>query len=125
MHYGLKPIISDWTKRIRKLKELLNEFGDPDINVAYVLRCYIRDLNRALPFIVKSGFDLKNYFALFGPWLKQVSSLINQDKYSGAIMNPWGIWRAMGSNVRRAPEPSDSSEEKENEPAPGKNDEKK
>jgi hypothetical protein len=123
---ALKPItIRLDEEEYDKLKVLLNEFGDPDINVAYVLRCYIRDLNRALPVIVKSGFDLKNYFALFGPWLKQFSSLINQDKYSGAMMNPWAIWGAMGSNASRAPEPSDSNAEKENVPVPEKDDGKK
>ena len=123
---SLKPItIRLDEEEYDKLKELLNEFGDPDINVAYVLRCYIRDLNRALPVIVKSGFDQKNYFALFGPWLKQFSSLINQDKFSGAMMNPWAIWGAMGSNAGRAPEPSDSDAEKENAPAPEKNNDKK
>jgi hypothetical protein len=121
---SLKPItIRLDEEEYDKLKELLNEFGDPDINVAYVLRCYIRDLNRALPVIVKSGFDLKNYFALFGPWLKQFSSLINQDKYSGAMMNPWAIWGAMGSTANRSPEPSDSKSEQENVPAPEKNNE--
>jgi len=123
---ALKPItIRLDEEEYDKLKELLNEFGDPDINAAYVLRCYIRDLNRALPVIVKSGFDLKNYFGLFGPWLNQFSSLINQDKYSEAMMNPWAIWGAMGSNARRAPEPSDSNREEKIEPAPEKNDGKK
>lgn len=123
---ALKPItIRLDEEEYDKLKELLDEFGDPDINVAYVLRCYIRDLNRALPFIVKSGFDLKNYFALFGPWLRQFSSLINQEKYPGAMLNPWAIWGAMGLNASRAPEPSDSNVEKENVPASEKNDEKK
>ena len=123
---ALKPItIRLDEEEYDKLKELLDEFGDPDINVAYVLRCYIRDLNRALPFIVKSGFDLKNYFALFGPWLKQLSSLINQDKYTAAMMNPWAIWGAMGLNASRAPGPSDRNAEKENVPEPENNDERK
>jgi hypothetical protein len=123
---NLKPItIRLDEEEYDKLKELLNEFRDPDINVAYVLRCYIRDLNRALPLIVKSGFDLKNYFGLFGQWLKQFSSLINQDKYPADMMNLWAMWGAMGSNAGRGPEPSDSNAEKENVPAPGKNNEKK
>jgi len=117
----LKPItVRLDEEEYNKLKELLNDFDDPDFNVAYVLRCYIRDLNRALPLIVKSGWDLKNYFALFGPWLQQFSSLIDQDKYSGGMMNPWAIWESMASNTRRASGPSDSSGEKENVPAHGK-----
>ena len=80
-----------------KLKEILSEFGDPDINVAYVLRCYIRDLNRTLPFMVKSGWDLKNYFGLFGSWLKQFGSMADADLLSKMVVNPWAMWNAPGS----------------------------
>ncbi len=58
-----------------QLKAYLEEFGDPDINVAYVVRSYIRDLNRSLPFLLNSGWDLKNYFGMLGSWLKQFGSL--------------------------------------------------
>lgn len=74
-----------------KLKEYLSEFGDPDINVAYVLRSYIRDLNRALPF-VKSGWDLKNYFGMLGSWLKQFSSMQDQEMFAKMMVNPWTFW---------------------------------
>ena len=80
-----------------KLKQLLNEFGDPDINAAYVLRSYIRDLNRALPFMVKSGMDLKNYLGLLGSWLKKLGSMTDVDVLSKAMMNPWTLWSAPGS----------------------------
>ncbi len=80
-----------------KLKQLLIEFGDPDINAAYVVRSYIRDLNRALPFMVKSGMDLKNYFGLLGSWLKRLGSMTDVDVVSKAIMNPWSLWSAPGS----------------------------
>jgi hypothetical protein len=74
-----------------KLKEYLSEFGDPDINVAYVVRSYIRDLNRALPF-VKSGWDLKNYFGMLGSWLKQFSSMQDQEMFAKMMVNPWALW---------------------------------
>jgi len=74
-----------------KLKEYLSEFGDPDINVAYVLRSYIRDLNRALPF-VKSGWDLKNYFGMLGSWLKQFSSMQDQEMLAKMMVDPWAFW---------------------------------
>ena len=75
-----------------KLKQLLNEFGDPDINAAYVLRSYIRDLNRALPFMVKSGMDLKNYLGSLGSWLKKLGSMTDVDVLSKVMMNPWSLW---------------------------------
>ena len=87
-----------------KLKQLLNEFGDPDINAAYVLRSYIRDLNRALPFMVKSGMDLKNYLGLLGSWLKKLGSMTDVDVLSKAMMSPWTLWGAPGSPAEGAPE---------------------
>ena len=75
-----------------KLKQLLNEFGDPDINAAYVLRSYIRDLNRALPFMVKSGMDLKNYLGSLGSWMKKLGSMTDVDVLSKVMMNPWSLW---------------------------------
>ena len=75
-----------------KLKQLLNEFGDPDINAAYVLRSYIRDLNRALPFMVTSGMDLKNYLGSLGSWLKKLGSMTDVDVLSKVMMNPWSLW---------------------------------
>jgi len=75
-----------------KLRVYLSEFGDPDINVAYVLRAYIRDLNRALPFFVKSGWDLKNYFGLLGSWLKQFSVMPDHEVFTKTTANPWAFW---------------------------------
>jgi hypothetical protein len=79
-----------------KLRAHLVGFGDPDINVAFVLRSYIRDLNRALPFILKSGIDLKNYFGLLGSWLKQVGTMTDVDVITRTMTNPWKIWNGPG-----------------------------
>lgn len=86
-----------------KLKHLLNEFGDPDINTAYVLRSYIRDLNRALPFMVKSGMDLKNYFGMLGSWLKKLGSMTDVDVYSKTMMNPWSLWNGAAAQSGKDP----------------------
>ena len=84
-----------------RLKQLLNEFGDPDINAAYVLRAYIRDLNRALPFMVTSGMDLKNYLGLLGSWLKKLGSVPDVDVLSKVITNPWSLWNAPASPAEK------------------------
>lgn len=97
-----------------KLKQLLNEFGDPDINAAYVLRSYIRDLNRALPFIVKSGMDLKNYLGLLGSWLKKLGSMTDVDVLSRVMMNPWSLWNAPGAANQNGPAGSGGEPEKGN-----------
>lgn len=74
-----------------QLKAYLEEFGDPDINVAYVVRSYIRDLNRSLPFLLNSGWDLKNYFGMLGSWLKQFGSMKDADIFR-MMTNPWQMW---------------------------------
>jgi len=74
-----------------KLKAYLEQFGDPDINAAYVVRSYIRDLNRSLPFMLNSGWDLKNYFGMLGSWLKQLSSMSDVNVFK-MMSIPWRLW---------------------------------
>lgn len=100
---ALKPITLRLDEEeYEKLRQYLGEFGDPDINVAYVLRSYIRDLNRALPFLVKSGWDLKNYFGLLGSWLKQFGSMTDSDMFSKVMVNPWALWNVPGSTAGKS-----------------------
>jgi len=96
---ALKPITLRLDEEeYEKLKQHLSEFGDPDINVAYVLRAYIRDLNRTMPFLLKSGWDLKNYFGMLGSWLKQISSMTDMEMLSKITVNPWAFWNAAGAS---------------------------
>jgi hypothetical protein len=71
-----------------KLRAHLEAFGDPDINVAYVVRSYIRDLNRSLPYMLNSGWDLKNYFGMLGSWLKQFGYMKDADVFN-MMSKPW------------------------------------
>jgi hypothetical protein len=90
---ALKPVTLRLDEEeYEKLKAHLSQFGDPDINVAYVLRAYIRDLNRALPFLISSGWDLKNYFGLLGSWLKQFGSVTEVEMLAKMTLNPWAFW---------------------------------
>jgi len=108
---ALKPITLRLDEEeYEKLKEYLGEFGDPDINVAYVLRSYIRDLNRALPFLVKAGWDLKNYFGLLGSWLKQFGSVSDLDMFSRMTANPWAFWSDPASAGRKNAEKAGKTE---------------
>lgn len=96
---ALKPITLRLDEEeYEKLKQHLGEFGDPDINVAYVLRAYIRDLNRTMPFLLKSGWDLKNYFGMLGSWLKQISSMTDMEMLSKVTVNPWTFWNSAGAS---------------------------
>ncbi len=94
-----------------KLKEYLEEFGDPDINVAYVLRSYVRDLNRALPFLLNSGWDLKNYFGMLGSWLKQFGSMTDNEMFA-KMMNPWAFWNAAVSPHEKGAETAGTDKER-------------
>lgn len=60
-----------------KLKKALSEHGDPDLNVGYVLRAYIRDLNRAIPSLKKSPLGIRNNLAFLGSFLKEMDRLID------------------------------------------------
>ena len=83
-------------EEFEKLKENLSKFGDPDINVAYILRAYIRDLNRAFPSLLVSGWDLKNYFGIFGLWLSQIASVANAELLTKGMFNWWTLGSPKG-----------------------------
>jgi len=101
---ALKPITLRLDEEeYEKLRAYLEEFGDPDINVAYVVRSYIRDLNRSLPFLLNSGWDLKNYFGMLGSWLKQFGSMKDADLFR-MMTNPWQAW-SQAAAPEDAPEP--------------------
>ena len=72
----LKPITLRLDeKEYEKLRGLLGKYGDPDLNVAYVIRKYIRDLNRALPHLMKSDLDLMNLLSFYGHGLKSFNRI--------------------------------------------------
>jgi hypothetical protein len=109
---ALKPVTLRLDEEeYEKLKAHLSQFGDPDINVAYVLRAYIRDLNRALPFMINSGWDLKNYFGLLGSWLKQFGSVSEVEMFAKMALNPWTFWKPVetqgGQVADKSPVPLD------------------
>ena len=108
---ALKPVTLRLDEEeYEKLKAHLSQFGDPDINVAYVLRAYIRDLNRALPFMINSGWDLKNYFGLLGSWLKQFGSISEVEMFAKMTLNPWTFWKpagASGLEADKSPAPAE------------------
>ncbi len=55
-----------------KLKKYLGEHGDPDLNIGFVLRQYIRDLNKAIPNLKRSDFDPRLILSLFGSMIRQI-----------------------------------------------------
>ena len=55
-----------------KLKEYLGRYGDPDLNISFILRRYIRDLNESLPNLKKSDFNLLSLLSFYATGLKQL-----------------------------------------------------
>lgn len=112
---ALKPITLRLDEEeFEKLKEHLSGFGDPDINVAYVLRAYIRDLNRAFPYILKSGWELKNYFGSLGLWLKQFGAMTDIEMFAKSAFDWTKYWKsAMGLPSERSADSASDDEGKE------------
>jgi hypothetical protein len=99
---GLKPITLRLDEEeYEKLRENLGRFGDPDINIAYVLRSYIRDLNRAFPYITSAGWDLKNYLGLLGLWLRQSVRMIDADLFTKGMVDWLPNWFGALSQTER------------------------
>ncbi len=59
-------------KEYEKLKSYLGRYGDPDLNISFILRRYIRDLNESLPNLEKSEFNLLNTLSFYATGLKQL-----------------------------------------------------
>ena len=58
-----------------KLRKSLSDYGDPDLNIGYILRTYIKDLNKALPHLKKSELGIRNNLAFCGSLLIHVREL--------------------------------------------------
>jgi len=57
------------------LKKALEEYGDPDLSISFIVRKYLRDLNDALPNLKKSELGLMNNLSYWGMALKQMGRL--------------------------------------------------
>jgi hypothetical protein len=114
---ALKPITLRLDEEeYEKLKANLEAFGDPDINVAYVVRSYIRDLNRSLPFMLNSGWDLKNYFGMLGSWLKQFGTMSDAELFK-MMTQPWAMWNPAAGTASDQSEPAATAAKKRKKPA--------
>ena len=59
------------------IKKALEKHGDPDLNISFVIRKYLRDLSESLPKLEKSQFGLMNNLAYWGMMLRQVDRTID------------------------------------------------
>lgn len=62
-----------------KLKKFLAEYGDPDLNLNFLLRSYIRDLNRALPHLKSSELGIRVNLTFWGALLRHIEKFSQID----------------------------------------------
>ena len=60
-----------------KVKGFLGEYGDPDLNIGFILRAYMRDLVDTLPDLKKSSFGLKNALSFWSSAFRQMSRTVD------------------------------------------------
>jgi hypothetical protein len=58
-----------------KLKKFLSDYGDADLNIGFIIRSYMQNLNRALPGLKKSDLGIKNNLAFFGSLLRHIDRI--------------------------------------------------
>ncbi len=91
---SLKPVTLQLDMdEYEKLKEYINELGDPDISIEVAIRSYIRNLNRAMPLALKPNWDLNNYFELMNTWLKNFDYMIENGMFTKSMGNPFNFWQ--------------------------------
>ena len=64
-------------EEFEKLRQTLSEYGDPDVNINYLIRAYISDLNAILPNLKKSSLGLRNTFAFWSSVFRQMGRTID------------------------------------------------
>ena len=55
------------------LKKALEESGDPDITMSFLIRRYLRDLYETIPHLKKSEFSILNHVSYWGSVFKQMA----------------------------------------------------
>jgi hypothetical protein len=56
-----------------KLRKFLSDYGDPELNIGFIIRTYIKDLNESLPHLKKSEFGIRSNLAFWGSLFRQAS----------------------------------------------------
>lgn len=64
-------------EEFEKLRKSLSEHGDPDVNVNYLVRAYIRDLNAVMPGLKKSELGLRNVFSFWSSVFRQMGRTVD------------------------------------------------
>lgn len=57
------------------LKKEFEAYGDPDLNISFIVRRYLRDLYEAMPNLKKSEYSLMNNLTFWGTMLKHLRGI--------------------------------------------------
>lgn len=60
-----------------KLRGALSEYGDPDLNLGFILRAYMRGLVDVLPDLKKSSFGLRNALSFWSSAFRQMTRTLD------------------------------------------------
>ncbi len=85
----LKPVTLQLDEsEYKKLEKYLEEFDDPDITIEIVIRSYVRNLYRTMPLVLRSNYDIKNYFRMLSTWFKYFEFMVDNEIVSKIIGTP-------------------------------------
>lgn len=70
-----------------KLRKFLSEYGDPDLNIGYLFREYIKDLNSILPDLKKRSGGIRNTLAFWRSiYMQMVRTINTEDLIKGKVL---------------------------------------
>jgi len=71
-----------------KLRTFLSDYGDPDLNVGYLFREYVKDLNTLLPDLKKRAGGIRNTLAFWRSiYLQMVRTVSTEELIKGNLID--------------------------------------
>jgi len=71
-----------------KLRTFLSDYGDPDLNIGYLFREYIKDLNTIMPDLKKRGGGIRNTLAFWrSVYLQMVRTISTEELIKGNLID--------------------------------------
>lgn len=71
-----------------KLRKFLSDYGDPDLNIGYLFREYVKDLNTLLPDLKSSSGGIRNSLAFWrSVYLQMVRTISTEELIKGRLLD--------------------------------------
>jgi len=82
-----------------KLRKFLGDYGDPDLNIGFLFREYITDLNTILPDLKKRVGGIRNTLAFWrSVYLQMVRTVSTEELIKGKLFDKW-ISKGKGKEI--------------------------